>query len=220
MPIGFHRVHRLGHLDKTSEEQRPRPIIAKFKKFKDRVFVRTKAPQTLRNKNFGVREQFPKVIEDQRKLLYPETKRARQNEQNKVRLVRDKLFVNNSEVVVEPKVPPSGFGNNETRHTRKTHSYRREPTRAEYNTGYRRNRVFYRGGKQNRPVRRSSENTRTVDFSEPTSNKFSTLADHVEAPAQGRSDTGFKKNPHRLHWTNRPVRNSETSRTRTVTPLK
>ena len=195
MPIGFHRVHRLGYLDKTTEEQRPRPIIAKFEKFKDREFVRSKAPQTLRNKNFGVREQFPKVIEDQRKLLYPEAKKARQNDKNKVRLVRDKLFVNNSEVVVEQKMPPSGFDKNETRHTRKTNSYRRETTRADYNSGYRWNRVFYRGGKQNGFVRRSSENARTVDFSMPTSNKFSTLADYVATPVPGRNDPGSKKHP-------------------------
>ena len=35
-PTEFHRVHHIGPLDKTSVEPRPRPIIVKFEKFKDR----------------------------------------------------------------------------------------------------------------------------------------------------------------------------------------
>ena len=195
MHIGFHRVHRLGRLDKTSVEPRPRPIIAKFEKFKDREFVRSKAPQTLRSKNFGVREQFPKVIEDQRKLLYPEAKKARQNERNKVRMVRDKLYVNNSEVVVQPKAPLSGDGSTEARRARQSHSYRRENTQSDLNIGYRGNRVFYRGGKKNY-VPRPSERSRTVDFSVPITNRYATLADYVNTPVQGRSDQpGSKKHP-------------------------
>ena len=95
--IAFHRVHKFGKFER--ENDAPRPIVAKFERFKDREFVRTTAPKTLKGKPFGVREQFPKVVEDQRKLLYPEMKRARANEQNKVRLVRDKLYINNLEFV-------------------------------------------------------------------------------------------------------------------------
>lgn len=95
--IAFHRVHRIGKFER--ENDAPRPIVAKFERFKDRELVRTTAPKTLKGKPFGVREQFPKVVEDQRKLLYPEMKRARANEQNKVRLVRDKLYINNVEFI-------------------------------------------------------------------------------------------------------------------------
>lgn len=49
-----------------------------------------------------VKEQFPAEMEEKRKILYGEAKRARQNANNKVRLVRDKLYVNGQEVI-----PPS-----------------------------------------------------------------------------------------------------------------
>ena len=41
-------------------------------------------------------------MEEKRKLLYGETKRARQNANNKVRLVTDKLYITGQEVI-----PPS-----------------------------------------------------------------------------------------------------------------
>ena len=43
---------------------------------------------------YSVNEQFPKAIEDRRKVLYPIAKNARRNESNKVRLVHDKLYIN------------------------------------------------------------------------------------------------------------------------------
>ena len=39
-------------------------------------------------------EHFPSEIENRRKLLYPEAKQARQDKNNEVKLVRDKLFIN------------------------------------------------------------------------------------------------------------------------------
>ena len=53
----------------------------------------------LRNTNFGVREQFPKVIESRRKKLCPEMKLAKQDENNRMRLVRDKLYINNVQYI-------------------------------------------------------------------------------------------------------------------------
>ena len=50
--------------------------------------VRLKAPKALRGKHFGVNEQFPAEIENERKTLYPVAKLARQNADKKVRLVR------------------------------------------------------------------------------------------------------------------------------------
>ena len=217
--IEFHRVHRLGRPDKTSEEPKPRPIIAKFERFKDREFVRSKAPQTLKNKQFGVREQYPKVIEDQRKLLYPEAKKARQNEENKVRMVRDKLFVNDIEVVVQPKEPVSN-DTNETRRKSQTSTYRRETTRSDFNNVNRRDRVFYRGGRKtfSQRMSRQTDRTRTLDFSVPTSNRYATLADYVDTPVQERRDRPVsKKHPasspldeqHQVHKKHRDGSNSD-----------
>ena len=68
-PIQFHRVHRLGRIERL--EDNLRPIIAKFERAKDREYVRSKAPKTLTGKPFGVREQFPKVVEDRRNICTP-----------------------------------------------------------------------------------------------------------------------------------------------------
>ena len=53
--------------------------------------------ETLIGKPYGIREQFPTEVEEKRKLLYPAAKMARRNPNNKVRLVRDKLYVNGVE---------------------------------------------------------------------------------------------------------------------------
>ena len=84
----FHRVHRIGEHDKDSAKESPCPIIARFEKFKDREYVRSLAKDTLKGKRFGIREQYPKVIEEKRNMLYPVAKEARKIKDNKVRLVR------------------------------------------------------------------------------------------------------------------------------------
>lgn len=101
--IQFDRVHRLG---RYSQQQRyPRPIVAKFTYYKDKELVRLNAPKTLINSSYVVKEQFPAEMEEKRKLLYGEAKRARQNANNKVRLVRDKLYVNGQEVIPPSEAP-------------------------------------------------------------------------------------------------------------------
>lgn len=97
--IRFDRVHRLGK--PRYNQTNPRPIIARFEKYKDKEFVRLAAPKCLAGKRYGVREQFPSEIEEQRKLLYPIAKEYRQNKNNVVRLVRDKLYVNGREIIVD-----------------------------------------------------------------------------------------------------------------------
>ena len=71
--IPFDRVHRLGKFDNT--RLHPRPIIAKFERFRDRERVRLAAPTALQGKDYGVREQFPPKIENKRRVLYPIMKR-------------------------------------------------------------------------------------------------------------------------------------------------
>ena len=99
MPLD--RMHRLGKY--KSQQSFPRPIIAKFHRFRDREKVRFAAAETLKGTRYGVREQFPVEIENKQKVLYPIMKKARENKDNKVRLVRDKLFIDNVEVVPDPK---------------------------------------------------------------------------------------------------------------------
>ena len=95
--IQFDRVQRL---EKFKANQRyPRPIIAKFTNYKEKEHVRRKAPNTLIGTPFGVNEHYPTKIEQRRKLLYPEAKRARQNKNNEVKLVKDKLFINGRQFI-------------------------------------------------------------------------------------------------------------------------
>lgn len=75
----FQRVHRLG----KRVQGRHRPIIAKFVLFKERENVRKAAPSKLVGKPFGINEQFPKEINDRRKLLYPHYKQANVSEKRR-----------------------------------------------------------------------------------------------------------------------------------------
>ena len=90
--IDFDRVHRLGRF--RPGQSRPRPIVAKFTFYRDKEYVRQEAPKVLIGTGYSVNEQFPQEIETRRKVLYPVAKSARQNQSNKVRLVRDKLYIN------------------------------------------------------------------------------------------------------------------------------
>ena len=70
--IPFDRVHRMGRYNF------PRPKVAKFERYKDKELVRSAAPKMLVGKPYGVYEQLPAEIENKRKLLYPEAKKARE----------------------------------------------------------------------------------------------------------------------------------------------
>ena len=197
--IEFHRVHRMGAYDKDSAKESPRPIIAKFEKFKDREYVRSLAKDTLKGKRFGIREQYPKVIEEKRKMLYPVAKEARKIKDNKVRLVRDRLFVNNEEILVAPNEKDESRTDN----TRRKQDIRTSTRNAWQNSNsersYRGDRVFYRGkGSRNRYVAPSpgtTGTTKSVDFSVPVSNSFSALAWGSDTPMRqniGNTSTGRK----------------------------
>ena len=127
--IEFDRVHRLGKFKRG--QQYPRPIIAKFTNYKDKEAIRQLAPQTLIGKSFGIREHFPQEIEDKRKILYPIAKSARQNQTNRVRLVRDKLFINGEQHIPNPtseqQLPQSS--------NRPSYTYRQQRPQ-QYNTTY------------------------------------------------------------------------------------
>lgn len=86
--ISFHRVHRFGRKNYSG----PRPIVAKFSNFKEREIVRKAAPSKLKGKMFGVNEQFPKEINDRRKVLYPYYKQAKRAGK-RATLVYDRLYI-------------------------------------------------------------------------------------------------------------------------------
>ena len=67
--------------------------------------MRQSARDTLTGTQYGVKEQFPIEVEAKRRTLYPIMKKARENKENKVRMVRDRLFINDNEVA--PQQPPN-----------------------------------------------------------------------------------------------------------------
>ena len=82
--IHFDHVHRLGRYKR--QQSYPRPIIAKFHSYRAKEMVKQAAPTVPRNTNFGVREQFPEEYEKR-----PTMKSAKQNSNNKVKMVKDTL---------------------------------------------------------------------------------------------------------------------------------
>ena len=85
--IEFGNVHRFG---KRSNDK-PRPIVARFLYHKDLRMVLDNA-KWLKNTPFGIHEQFPNIIEQRRRKLYPIQKEAKLAGRQAV-LVRDRLFV-------------------------------------------------------------------------------------------------------------------------------
>lgn len=80
-------MHRFGKFIRGKH----RPIVARFLYHKDLQRVRDNSYK-LKNTNFGINEQFPVVVEERRKKLYPvmkEHKRAG----DKAKLVRDKNYI-------------------------------------------------------------------------------------------------------------------------------
>jgi hypothetical protein len=87
--IEFGNVHRYGQF----KPGRQRPIVARFLHHRDLITVNENSYK-LAGSPFGINEQFPAVIEDRRRQLYPIMKRLKRNRSNKVKLVRDRLYVN------------------------------------------------------------------------------------------------------------------------------
>ncbi|XP_041357838.1 uncharacterized protein LOC121374793 [Gigantopelta aegis] len=85
----FARVHRLGKRDTRTD--RVRPIVAKFECFKDRETVR-RSSRVLKDTHYGISEQFPPVIVERRKQLWPKFKEAKRRGV-RASLVVDKLFI-------------------------------------------------------------------------------------------------------------------------------
>jgi hypothetical protein len=91
--IKIDRSHRIGR--KREGQRKPRAIVVKFNFHQDRERIRLNA-RKLRGTRIGIAEQFPEEIEKIRQTLYPEIKKAKA-QGHRVRMVRDKLYVNNVE---------------------------------------------------------------------------------------------------------------------------
>ena len=75
-PVAFERVHRMGQM--SQDERKPVSIVAKFSHFKDKERVKQNA-KNLKGTRIGVYEQFSQRTNEERKILYPQYKSARQS---------------------------------------------------------------------------------------------------------------------------------------------
>ena len=91
--IEFERVHMIGRKDNQYGPSRPRPIVARFSRYKQREAIRHAAPRELKGKPFGINEQYPKCVAERRKRLLPAFGKARQNPMKRSSLVAAKLFI-------------------------------------------------------------------------------------------------------------------------------
>ena len=87
--IPIERVHRLG---KIREDNKSRPIIAKFSFHKDKERILSSA-RTLAGTNYGILQDFPREIVEIRKGLLRVMKEAKKKGQD-TKLVYDKLYIN------------------------------------------------------------------------------------------------------------------------------
>lgn len=90
----FERVHRMG----AKSGSKKRNIVAKFTLFKEREFVR-KQWKHLQGTNFFMHEQFPKEVNDKRRLLLPKLKEAKRAGK-RAWLSYDTLYVDGKRVAV------------------------------------------------------------------------------------------------------------------------
>ena len=95
--MDFGNVHRFSHKPRGK-----RPIVARFIHFNDSQYVLNNAYR-LRNTPCGIRQQFPREIEDRRRELNPIQKEAKR-QGKRVALIRDRLYMEN-----ELYVPRGGF---------------------------------------------------------------------------------------------------------------
>ena len=79
-----------------------RPIVARFVYFADLQHVLDSAYK-LRNRPFGIKQQFPQEIENRRKQLYSIQRNAKR-EGKRVTLVRDRLYINNELYIVPEEI--------------------------------------------------------------------------------------------------------------------
>lgn len=94
-PVAIEVAHRYG----SSWRGGPRPIVVKFGSRKDKNKVQ-ESSKSLRGTRYQIHEQYPKIINDRRRVLYPYFKLARQNGK-KASLNKDVLRIDGIQYTVD-----------------------------------------------------------------------------------------------------------------------
>ena len=77
--IHFDRVHRVTSRRSQSNGRslQPRPIIVRLTEFQDKFFIKSIIKNLPRGTRFGISDDFPKQVDELRKMLYPILKAAK-----------------------------------------------------------------------------------------------------------------------------------------------
>lgn len=94
--IRIDRAHRLGKFN----AEKTRPIVVKLNFYPDKVKIKQKASAMLRESNQRVSDQFPREIQERRRILYPELKKAL-DQGKRAYLSYDKLYVDGRTITVD-----------------------------------------------------------------------------------------------------------------------
>ena len=93
--IHFDRVHRITsrRSQSNSRSLQPRPIIVRLTDFQEKFFIKSYIKNLLRGTGFGVSDDFPKEVDEVRKVLYPILKAAKRDKKTAYFNV-EKLIIN------------------------------------------------------------------------------------------------------------------------------
>lgn len=118
--IKIDRAHRIGQY----KVNKRRPIVVKFNYFKDKINIKQRVFDNSDLSNRSVSDQYPVIVQQRRRLLYPSLKKAREAG-IRASLHVDKLYVNNKMYTVDalpiPEIenltslPGTGTNSNPTR---------------------------------------------------------------------------------------------------------
>jgi len=86
--VKIDRAHRLGKYTTAKK----RPIVAKFNFYQDKQDIKQRVYERRADLGVNVSDQYPKIIQERRKLLIPELIRAREAGREAV-LRYDKLYI-------------------------------------------------------------------------------------------------------------------------------
>ena len=93
--ISIYRVHRTTsrRLQSNGRSLRPRPITVRLTDFQDKFFIKSYIKNLPRGAAFGVSDDFPKEVDEVRKVLYPILKAAKR-EKKAAHFNVEKLIIN------------------------------------------------------------------------------------------------------------------------------
>ena len=92
--IKIDRAHRIGNY----VHGKKRPIVVKFNYYRDKMNVKSTFHDKMEGSPYRIGEQYPKVIQERRKLLIPELIKAK-SQNLPAYLSYDKLYVNGKHVI-------------------------------------------------------------------------------------------------------------------------